>query len=561
MKLCLLLQEEEMYMSFYNEESNTCFFAKASNNVNWLWHKRLSHLNFKNINKLAEQNLVAGLPSLTFLKDKPCSACEKGNHHRASFKTKRSFSINKCLHLLHMDLFGPVKPQTISEYIMSFIEKMENLNDVSVNELRSDNGTEFRNHKLEEFYDEKGISQNFSSPCNPEHNGVAKRRNEILIEATRTMLNVAKAFRVFNTRRQEIKEMYHVTFNEDDGVITQTSTEGDEINFNKDISFPDDEFLVLRNPSQITRNDDYLLYVPAFDPLSTNKIIIPDPVITTTQHINSLDESPEFSTVDDHPAHNEPDDSEPTKNYSDTSDSQNIIINDETINEVEPSPTIISLSDKTIHDTLVPQDKLSRDKHILLVNILGKPQAGVTTKSRVRDYEAVSAHECLYVNFLSEIELKNVIKALEEEGWTKWIFINKMDENGVVIRNKASFVVYQMGAKSAFLNVKLSREVYVQQPPEFESSEFPNHVCKLDKALYGLKQAPKAWYLKGNPNLGVWYPKGPGFDLKAYSDSQYAGCNLNRKSTSRGWQILGGKYRAQVLFIKSQLADYNILYD
>ncbi|GJT63321.1 retrovirus-related pol polyprotein from transposon TNT 1-94 [Tanacetum coccineum] len=173
-------------MSSYNEESNACFFAKASNSVNWLWHKRLSHLSFKNINKLARQNLVAGLPSLTFSKDKTYSACEKGKHHRASFKTKRLFSINKCLHLLHMNLFGPVKPQSIShnkytlvivdEYsrytwvfclkkksdavdrIMSFIRKMENLNEVKAKELRSDNGTEFRNYKLKEFCDEKGIS-------------------------------------------------------------------------------------------------------------------------------------------------------------------------------------------------------------------------------------------------------------------------------------------------------------------------------------------------------------------------------------------------------------------
>nr|GEX17787.1 retrovirus-related Pol polyprotein from transposon TNT 1-94 [Tanacetum cinerariifolium] len=101
-------------MSSYNEESNTCFFAKASNSVNWLWHKRLSHLNFKNINKLAKQNLVAGLPSLTYSKDKPYSTYEKGKHHRASFKIKRSLSISKCLHILHMDLFGPVKPKTIS---------------------------------------------------------------------------------------------------------------------------------------------------------------------------------------------------------------------------------------------------------------------------------------------------------------------------------------------------------------------------------------------------------------------------------------------------------------
>ncbi|GJW90109.1 retrovirus-related pol polyprotein from transposon TNT 1-94 [Tanacetum coccineum] len=63
----------------------SCFFAKASENLNWLWHKRLAHLNFKTN---WQKNLVIGLPSLVYSKDKPCSSCEKGKHHRASFKTK-----------------------------------------------------------------------------------------------------------------------------------------------------------------------------------------------------------------------------------------------------------------------------------------------------------------------------------------------------------------------------------------------------------------------------------------------------------------------------------------
>ncbi|GKD30383.1 retrovirus-related pol polyprotein from transposon TNT 1-94, partial [Tanacetum coccineum] len=53
--------------------NGACFFAKASESVNWLWHKRLSHLNFKNINKLSKQNKVLGLPSLVYSKDKPCT--------------------------------------------------------------------------------------------------------------------------------------------------------------------------------------------------------------------------------------------------------------------------------------------------------------------------------------------------------------------------------------------------------------------------------------------------------------------------------------------------------
>ncbi|KAJ9544220.1 hypothetical protein OSB04_023927 [Centaurea solstitialis] len=114
----------------------------------------------------------------------------------------------------------------------------------------------------------------------------------------------------------------------------------------------------------------------------------------------------------------------------------------------------------------------------------------------------------------------------------KWVFRNKLDEHGIVIRNKArlvvqgyrqeegidydetfapvarleairlflgyaahmNFQVYQMDVKSAFLNGKLAEEVCVAQPPGFTDPKHPNHVYKLNKVLYGLKQAPRAWY-------------------------------------------------------------------
>jgi hypothetical protein len=56
------------------------------------------------------------------------------------------------------------------------------------------------------------------------------------------------------------------------------------------------------------------------------------------------------------------------------------------------------------------------------------------------------------------------------------------------------FKLYQMDVKSAFLNGPIKEEIYVEQPPGFEDSEYPNHVYRLSKALYGLKQAPRAWY-------------------------------------------------------------------
>ncbi|GJW17428.1 retrovirus-related pol polyprotein from transposon TNT 1-94, partial [Tanacetum coccineum] len=76
---------------------------------------------------------------------------------------------------------------------------------------------------------------------------------------------------------------------------------------------------------------------------------------------------------------------------------------------------------------------------------------------------------------------------------TKWIYRNKKDERGIVVRNKARLVA-QDGCESAFLYGKIEKEVYVCQPLGFEDPEFPDRVYKVEKALYGLLQAPRAWY-------------------------------------------------------------------
>src|SRR5919202_442075 len=191
----------------------------------------------------------------------------------------------------------------------------------------------------------------------------------------------------------------------------------------------------------------------------------------------------------------------------------------------------------------------------LLEQVIGDLNEKVTTRS-----QRINAYS--FYAFVSTIEPKNIKEAIIDEQWvmamqeelnqferndvwelvpmpsentiigTKWIYRNKLDEDGNVTRNKArlvaqgynqqegidydetfaplarledirillayacahNFKLYQMDVKSAFLNGVISEEVYVSQPPGFENFEKPNHVYKLKKALYGLKQAPKAWY-------------------------------------------------------------------
>ncbi|GJT33779.1 putative ribonuclease H-like domain-containing protein [Tanacetum coccineum] len=132
----------------------TCLFAKAIINESNLWHRRIRHINFKNINKLVKGNLVRGLPSKIFENDHSCVACQKGKQHKASCKAKLVNSISKPLHMLHMDLSGPTNVKSL----------------------------------MKKSYCLVGIKREFSVARTPRQNSVVERKNRTLIEAERTML-------------------------------------------------------------------------------------------------------------------------------------------------------------------------------------------------------------------------------------------------------------------------------------------------------------------------------------------------------------------------------------
>nr|GEX07833.1 integrase, catalytic region, zinc finger, CCHC-type, peptidase aspartic, catalytic [Tanacetum cinerariifolium] len=123
--------------------SPICLMARASSPKSWLWHQRLSHLNFDTINDLARNDLVAGLPR---------------------------------------------SKDEAPKVIIKFLKRITVLLQSPVIIIRTDNGTEFKNQVLKEYFDTAGISHQMSSVQTLQQNGVVERRNRTLVEAARTML-------------------------------------------------------------------------------------------------------------------------------------------------------------------------------------------------------------------------------------------------------------------------------------------------------------------------------------------------------------------------------------
>ncbi|GJU53736.1 putative ribonuclease H-like domain-containing protein [Tanacetum coccineum] len=344
-----------------------------------------------------------------------------------------------------------------------------------------------------EFCGNKGIKQEYSNARTPQQNGVAERMIRTLIEAARTMLADsllpttfwAEAVKLHNLKAQE-KEAYSTGILEDTPEI---------LAFRRDLDELAQKHLRKVPKNKATSNNDF----------------------------NNL----------------------PTEVT------------------VSPIPTL------RIHN-IHPQSQ-----------ILGDPKLSVQTRSRVR--QTSGAHALVWIL----VDLPHEAKVIG----TKWVYRNKRDERGVVARNKARlvaqghrqeegidynevfalvarievislflafalfmrFIVYQMDVKSAFLYGTIDEEVYVSQPPGFVDPNHSKKVYKVVKALYGLHQAPRAWYATlsiflekhgyrrgANTNL-AYVPRESTFDLEAFSDSDYAGENLDRKSTTGGCQFIGSR--------------------
>ncbi|GJY29792.1 putative ribonuclease H-like domain-containing protein [Tanacetum coccineum] len=507
-----------------------CLIAKATIDESNKWHRRLGHVNFKNLNKLVKGNLVRGLPSKIFQNDHTCVACQKGKQHKASCKAKSVSSISHSLQLLHMDLFGPTSVRSLnhktyclvitddfsrfswvfflrtkdetSGILKDFIRQIENQLNQKVKTIRCDNGTEFKNMDFIEFCGSKGIKREYSNARTPQQNGVAERKNNMfLIKAARTMYSLnSKAFRVYNLETKRVEENMHTTFLEN-----KPNVAGKGPNWLFDLDY-------------LTNSMNY-------------------------QHVRSENQANKTASPKEanHSAGTQ-DANDARNSEIEVESAQNYFINEEPVDQVdqafleelkrlkrqekEANDAAEALRKEFAQDTkdLLLQEGADRATSTNTDNTASTPVstdspsnvfstvADFTNLESTVNVSPISTSRIHSIHLTTQIlgDLKSAVWILVDLPYgkkairTKWVYKNKKDERGVVVRNKAriflafasymGFLVYQMDVKSSFLYGKIDEEVYVSQPPGFIDPKFPKKVYKVVKALYGLHQAPKAWY-------------------------------------------------------------------
>nr|GEZ81869.1 hypothetical protein [Tanacetum cinerariifolium] len=412
--------------------SPICLLSKASKTKSWLWHRRLSHLNFGAINHLARQGLVRGLPKLKFEKDHLCLACAMGKSKKKSHKSKSEDTNQEKLYLLHMDLYGQMRIESV-------------------------NG--------KKYYEKVGISHETSVARSSQQNGVVERRNHTLIEAARTMLIYAQAplflwaEAVATACYTQNRSIIRLLQAESTCSPFSTTVDQDAPSPSKPQTTPETQSSAIPQDVEEDIHDIEVAHIG-------NDSLFGVPILEVTSAQSSSTVSPHIIMQSDHqiPQHN----SKWTKDH--------------------PLDNIIGQLSRLVSTRLqLYEQALFCYYDAFLTSVEPKTYKDALTQSCW--IEAMQEE----LNKFERLELMVTVKKRES---TLKSLLLRLEAIRIFLAYAAhkNMGVYQMDVKTVFLNGNLREEVYVSQPDGFVDQDNPNHVYKLKKTLYGLKQAPRVWY-------------------------------------------------------------------
>nr|GEU46529.1 hypothetical protein [Tanacetum cinerariifolium] len=481
----------------------TCLVANATNDESMLWHRRLGHINFKNINKLVKENLV-----------------------RAT------------------------KDET-SRTLKSFITEIENLVDKNVKIIRCDNGTEFKNRVMNEFCEEKDSklpttfwAESVNTACYVQNRVLVVKPHlktpYELFRGRTPALSFTRPFGCHVTILNTLDHLGKFDRKSDEGFFVgySTNSNGPKWLFDIDALTESMNYVpIITDSDGDNKDNDGLCKESKIDNQerpnaenNTKDVNTVGPSINTASSIvNTVRKSDDFFGAD-----------------NDMRSLDGVKVDISNISTTYPVPTTLNTR---IH------------KDHSLDNVIRDIQFGMDVKSAFlygRIEEEV--YVCQPLGFEDPDypdKVYKVEKALyglhqAPRAWyktlAKYLLNNrfhrgKIDQILFIKRQKEDLLLVQV--KFKYTDVKPASTLMDKEKALLKDSDGDD----VDVHLYRFQVNPKVShlhavkiifrYLKGQPKLGLWYPRDSLFDLVAYTDSDYAGGSLDRKSTSGGCQFLG----------------------